>query len=181
MKIELNTSICPIIIPDTYGTDFCYEIDDEMWDDFKQLMVDKAKEAIEYALDDLGIPYEPLEMGGFHSPREYNFYTDWIDFTINVPDDYVKTVKENVKQDEISFFRFAKQKFGSYDGFISFYPYHRDDFYESEKNEYIISMWIMYQMDRENDIEYYQQKYLYDVWEYVYANGYNAYCEYEED
>lgn len=178
MRVALDTDICPIIIPDTYGTDFCRIVADDMWDDFKKLMVDKAEEAIRYALDDLGTPYTSLIMGGFHSPREYNFSTDWIEFELEMEDDYVETIKRNVRNDEDSFFRFTKKEFGSYDGFISFFPYEKEDFYESEDTDYIVSMWIMYRMDNENDIKAYQQAYLEDVEEYANANGY---FDYEEE
>lgn len=173
MIVSLSTDICPIVIPDTYGaTDWCWEVSEEMWEDFKKLLVDKAKDAIVYALDDLGIPYTAIIMGGFHSPRQYNFSTDWIEFELEMPDDYVATIKANVRNDEDGFFRFAKKKFGSYDGFISFYPYEMKDFYESEDTDYIVSMWIMYRMNEENDIEAYQQAYIDDVNEYAWGNGY---------
>ena len=172
MKLKLNTDILPIVIPDTYGTEFCYMVADDMWDDFKKLMVDKAEEAIRYALDDLGTPYTNLTMGEFKSPRQYNFYTDWIEFEVDICDDYVPTIKIAVRDNEEDFFRFAKKNFGSYDGFISFYPYEKEDFYESEKANYIFSMWVMYRMSQENDIEAYQRAYLEDVEEYASGNGY---------
>ena len=172
MRVKLNTEICPIVIPDTYGSGFCYEVDDEMWDDFKEMMVDKAENAIRYALDDLGIGYTSLEMGKLKHPRQYNFYTDWIDFDLEICDDYIRNIKSAVRDNEDDFFRFAKKNFGSYDGFISFYPYAKEDFYESEKTEYILSMWIMYRMSQENDIENYRREYLDDVMEYAYSNGY---------
>ena len=178
MIVVLNTDICPIVIPDTYGTGFSYYAMEGMWEDFKQLMVDKAKDAIVYALDDLGIPYTKIIMGGFHSPREYNFSTDWIEFELEMLDNYVETIKANVRNDEESFFRFAKERFGSCDGFISFYPYKKEEFYESEDTSFIVSMWIMYRMNEENDIEAYQQAYIDDVNEYAWGNGY---MEMEDD
>lgn len=183
MIVSLSTDICPIVIPDTYGTtDWCWKVSEEMWEPFKQLLVEKAKDAIVYALDDLDIPYTKIIMGGFHSPREYNFTTDWIEFELEMPDDYVETIKANVRNDEESFFRFAKERFGSYDGFISFYPYEKEEFYESEDTSFVVSMWIMYRMNKENDIEAYQREYLYDVEDYASGNGYFIYEEddYEE-
>lgn len=173
MLVSLNTDICPIVIPDTYGaTDWCWEVSEEMWEDFKKLLVDKAKDAIVYVLDDLGIPYTAINMGGFHSPKEYNHTTDWIEFELEMPDDYVETIKANVRNDEESFFRFAKNYFGSYDGFISFYPYKKEKFYKSEDVSYIVSMWIMYRMDNENNILGYQREFIDDVDEYARSNGY---------
>lgn len=65
MLVMLNTDVCPIVIPDTYGTEFCYYVREDMWEDFKQLMIDKAESAIKYALDDLGIPYKEFSYGRF--------------------------------------------------------------------------------------------------------------------
>lgn len=172
MRVALNTNICPIIIPDTYGTDFCRIVADDMWDDFKKLMVDKAEEAIRYALDDLGTPYTSLIMGGFHSPREYNFMTDWIEFELEICDDYIANIKAAVRDNEDEFFKFAEEEFGSHPGFISFFPYEKERFYKSEDTDMILSMWIMYRMNEENDIRAYQQAYLEDVEEYANANGY---------
>lgn len=180
MLVSLSTDICPIVIPDTYGaTDWTWEVSEEMWEPFKQLLVDKAKGAITYALDDLGIPYTEIIMGGFHSPREYNFGTDWIEFELEMPDDYVEIIKANVRNDEDGFFRFAKEQFGSYDGFISFYPYEKEEFYESEDTSFVVSMWIMYRMNEENDIEAYQREYIDDVDEYARGNGYME--DYEDE
>ena len=177
MKLELNTEICPIIIPDTYGYGWQYEnIPD--WDFFTGMMVWKAKEFIEYILNDLGIPYRNLEMGNFRSPREYNFYTDWIDFSLETEDDYIETIKRNVQNDEENFFRFVTENFGTHEGFISFYPYEKEKFYESEKNDYIFSMWVMYRMNEENNIDEYRRDYMMEVWEYATGNGY---VEFEED
>lgn len=171
MKIELNTNICPIIIPDTYGYGWQYEnIDD--WEQFKELMVEKAEGAIRYALDDLGIGYKSLTIGKFNSPQFYNYGTDWIDFDLEICDDYIPNIKIAVRDNEDDFFRFAEKHFGSYDGFISFYPYTKEEFYDSEKYDYILSMWIMYRMDKENDIREYRREYMYDVWEYAMGNGY---------
>ena len=175
MIVSLTTEICPIVVPDTYGTNFCYKVDDDMWDDFKKLMISKAEDKITEILNDLSIPYTKIIMGGFHSPRQYNFTTDWIEFELEMPDDYVEIIKANVRNDEESFFRFAKERFGSYDGFISFYPYTKEKFYESEDTDYILSMWIIYKMDKEYNIQDYQNKYLDEVWEYANGNGYTNY------
>lgn len=177
MIVGLNTDICPIIIPDTYGTDFCHYVSEDMWNDFKKLMVDKAEEAIKYVLDNLGIPYTKLIMGTLKHPRYYNFTTDWIEFELEICDEYISNIKRAVKDKEEDFFGFVKEKFGSCDGFISFYPYEKNKFYESEDTDYILSMWIMYRMNKENDIQAYQQAYLDDIEEYANENGYFDYAD----
>ena len=178
MIVSLTTEICPIVIPDTYGTNFCCEVDNDMWDDFKKLMIGKAEDKITEMLDDLGIPYTKIIMGGFHSPKYYNYHTDWIEFKLEICDNYIATIKDYIKDNENDFFIFTKQTFGSRNGYISFYPYTKEKFYESEDTDYILSMWIMYKMNKKYDIENYQNKYLDEVWEYANSNGY---MEIDED
>lgn len=174
MKIELNTEICPIIIPDTYSTGFQYEINKTMWDEFIKLMITEAHDAIKYVLDYIvELPYKSFSMGEFHSPKEYNFITDWIDFYIEIPDDYIDFIKDFIKANvNDDFFEFAKKNFGTHDGFISFYPYEKSKFFDSEKYDYIISMWIMWIMNNKIYIEKYREEYLDTVWEYASDNGY---------
>ena len=180
MKIELTTNLCPIIIPDTYGTRFQYEpIDD--WIRFKNLMVNKAEEYIRETLDEIDIPYENLKMGKFNSPTQYNYGTDWIDFELEIPDDYIEDIRENVREYEAKeFFEFAENKFGSYDGFYSFYPYTSKEFYSCKgKDEYILAMWIIWLIKDNDDMDLQEihHDYLDEVWEYANANGYVLYEE----
>ena len=179
MKIKLNTDICPIVIPDTYGSGIQYQnvVD---WDDLKKLMIDKAKVYIEDALQEIEMPYENLTMGEFGSPRFYNYGTDWIEFELDVDDDMIEDIRKTAKNEEEQFFKYAEENFGSHPGFISFYPTEKEKFYNAkDKDEYILSMWTMYQMERqEMDIRVYQNDYLDEVIEYADCNGY---FEDEED
>lgn len=172
MIVSLSTDICPIVIPDTYGTGFCNEITDDMWDNFKKLMVGKAEDKITEVLNNLGIPYTKIIIGGFHSPKYYNYNTDWIEFELEICDNYIDVIKDYVKDNENDFFVFVKEHFGSYDGYISFYPYTKEKFYESEDTDYMLSMWIIYRMNEKYNIQDYQNEYLDEVFEYASENGY---------
>ena len=179
MKVELNTSMCPIVIPDTYGTEFCYEVADDMVDDFKKLMIDTAEEYIKEALYDTVFEDSPIEMGAFNSPREYNFTTDWIDFTIDLSDDVVNEMKFVDNE----FFEYAK-KYGSRDGFISFYPIEPISYIHAMngkgRTDLAVSMYIMWKVEQNMNIEDYQYQYIEDVREYAWSNGYME-DEYEDD
>lgn len=174
MKLEMSTEMLPIIVPDTYGTEFCYEVADDMWDDFKQLMIDKAWAYITNALNETDFKCSFVEMGKFVSPREYNFRTDRIDFDLEFYDGLIEVMMSKVNDD---FFKYIK-KFDSYDGFISFYPTEKDKFYEAlegkreDKLALAISMYILWQLEKEVDLNKYEEDYIDDVRDYANANGY---------
>jgi len=174
MIVELDTDRCPLIIPDTYGSGFHHEISDDMWEDFKRLMVDKAKEAIEYALKFTeDFVDAKVTMGKFGSPRWYNFETDWIEFTLEFDDAVLDSIR--VKADD-DFFKYAKRNFSSHPGFASFYPIEKDEFTKAlngnGRDDLAVAMIILYQFEKENNLGNYHQAYLDDVWEYASGNGY---------
>lgn len=169
MTYRLSTDICPLVIPDTYGTNFCYYVADEMWDSFKQLLIDKAEEFIKVALKEINLDAK-VTMGEFGSPREYNFSTDWIDFDIELPDNFAIEVNDD-------FFEYAK-KFGSHPGFVSFYPTTLKEFKESKRMDLKLSMYILWLFEKENNLEQYHKDYLDEVEDYAQGNGY---FEDEED
>lgn len=179
MKIKLNTNICPIIIPDTYGSGIQYQnvVD---WDDLKELMIKMAEPSIEYALQEIEMDYRTLTMGKFGSPQFYNYITDWIEFELDVEDDLIENIRKTVRNEEEQFFKYAEETFGSHPGFISFFPTEKEKFYNSKDDDYILAMWIMYQLEEKAgmDIRAYQNDYLDEVIEYAEGNGY---FEYEED
>lgn len=174
MKLEFNTELLPIVIPDTYGTEFCYEVADDMWEKFKKLMIAKAWAYIKDALDETDFRDAQVIMTEFVSPREYNFRTDSIDFYLEFDDGLIEVMKSKVNDD---FFKYIK-KFGSYDGFISFYPTEKDKFYEAlegkreDKLVLAISMYILWQVEKEVDLDKYEEDYIDDVRDYANANGY---------
>ncbi len=182
MRLEMSTEMLPIVIPDTYGNDFQYEVDDNMWSEFKELMKNKAWAYIMGALNETDFKDSYIDMGEFVSPREYNFRTDRIDFELDFDDRLIDVVQSKVNDD---FFKYIK-KFDSYDGFISFYPVEKSKFYEALRGEredklaLAISMYILWQFEKENDLDKYQRDYIEDVWDYANANGYVLY-DVEED
>lgn len=172
MKIRISTSMLPIVCLDTYGTEFQYNILEECWEDFKDLMLDKAKEAIDYALEETDFKGAKLTNLEFHSPKFYNYTTDSMLFDMEFDDSLINTIRWNVNDD---FFEYIK-KYGSRSGFCSFYPTEKDKFYEALTKEddidYAICLYIMWQVEKEIDIDNYQQKYFDEVWDEACQNGY---------
>ena len=170
MRVNLNTDICPIISPDTYGYEFQYTIDDYYWEDFKRDLVRVAEEYIKDALDELDIPYSNLKVSELQSPKYYNYSSDWVDFSFDVPDDYVDEIKDDYVDSD--FFSFIEKQFGSHSGFISAMPYTEDRFMESDDADQIVTMWIYYLASRHMDLDKYQEDFIDDVFEIVAQNGY---------
>lgn len=174
MIVELNTSICPIVVPDTYGSGFQYEVDDDRWEDFKDLMVDVAKDYISEALTETDFAGAKLTMGKFGSPQWYNFETDWIDFNLEFDERMLKRIKNEACM-STEFFEYT-DKYGSRDGFASFYPVKWTEFLEAingnGRQDLAIAMYIMWQFEKEFNADEYQRDYLDDVAEYANENGY---------
>ena len=183
MIIELSTHLLPIVVPDTYGSGLQYEIHDDCWEDLKQAMTDIAKEYIEEALEETDLGKVDIIMTGFNSPREYNYITDSCTFTLNVPDDYTQHIEGNMTED---FFKWIKEQYCSRSGFISFYPYERENYLKAlhepnsiySKKDMAIAMWLMYQL---KDYPDKQNEYFDDVWEKCCENGWKIDEEDEYD
>ncbi len=184
MELKFNTDVLPLVIPDTYGSGFQNEVSTDMWDDFKDLMIEKAAAAIKEALTETDFAEANLTMGAFKSPSFYNFGTDWIEFTIEVDDTLVAKVPEKVNDD---FFDYIK-KYGSRSGFVSFYPTTKETWLAAMNGtrhlktydmELALALYIMWQFEKEMDLQKFRQEYLDDVWEYASGNGYTI--DEEED
>ena len=181
MKLtKLNTDLVECITPDTYGNGFQYRIADDMWDDFKQVMVDKAERYLNDALAETDFKDAELTIGEFISPTEYNFMTDCIQFDLEFDDSLINKIRQTVDD---KFFEWAREKYKSRDGFISFMPYGKTDFMDAlylkeDSIELIraVSMYLTYQM--KDFAQDYQQDYINEVWDYATDNGYTEEEEY---
>lgn len=172
MKVQLNTDICPIIVPDTYGTDFWANVWDECWNDFKKLMVTKGIEYINMALHETetfkNCTAEAVTK--LKSPQYYNYSTDWFDFSIEIDDAIIKRM---ATMDD-KFYDFIKARFSDHPGFHSFMPDTKEKYLKSITGDSdadfarALSEVILYEID---NLEDYQKDYLDDVWEYASSNG----------
>lgn len=193
MRIELNTNVVDSIVPDTYGTEFCYYIRSDCWEDFKQGMIYKAEEYLKDMLSETDFADAKLEILKFESPREYNFETDSISFTLEFDDSIVDKIAKFATDDVNGEYRFAawlKQKYHSYDGFICTMPDNYEEFMDClNGNRSDVSQWrafaayISYQIEMTvgRDLQDVQYDYIQDCWEYASQNGYDTDEEDEED
>lgn len=110
-------------------------------------------------------------LGTYYSPRQYNFSTDVIDFTLTI--NWAKLLKtlHKLKKDKL-FHKFLKDNFSSYDGFISFTPDNFDDLEteilnDLQESEQSIGAIIQYLTSNDflHEIEM-------NIWDYWSGNGY---------
>lgn len=176
---RLTTNILGVVIPDTYSGGFL--------DDVYKDMVDNAMERVkEIGLEKLQELLDPYNVGNIEikSTQYYNFETDSFEFDISM------TLRERAellalaKQD--GFFDWARERFGSYDGFISFMPVTEEEFKEAINGKHIddykenraIQMCIKKKLEDEYDLCREDNDFIESVFEYLDANGY---IEYEDD
>lgn len=189
MKIEMRTDWMPIINPCVYHTnlgDQYMEVYDEYQKDFENAICKYGIETINDVLGDLEniIGKCVASNASFHNPAEYNFYDDWLEFDLEVPEDILDTIKTEYYSDsekQVEFLNFARKHYGSYDGFISFFPYTREEFEDTlaGKRTYnfsrdrAIAMYIMYLVskDERKDPEYTQWQFEDSVIEEGNKNG----------
>ncbi|MCQ2232458.1 MAG: hypothetical protein MJZ30_11485 [Paludibacteraceae bacterium] len=139
-RIELNTALCPLIVPDTYSCfnfDAFYSGDDEEdvfcdvdinQEELVSALIDEARKIwsgddIDHALKPLGLRF--VGCGTFHSPKEYNFRTDDIDLYFETTDEYSDEkffdALRSFKEDK-SVVRYLERNYKSCSGFWSFTP-----------------------------------------------------------
>lgn len=133
MKLEMTTNFLHLIEPGTYGTnlgDAMENLDENYFDDFRNAIVEYGIKKINEILSEDSIVALfgkcKAKNGSLNSPRWYNYENDSIEFDLIVPDETITHVRNAEYNDE--FFKWTKQNYGSYSGFISFFPYGREQF-----------------------------------------------------
>lgn len=129
---DMNTNILPFF-SGTYNTIWePRELDDEGMNEVEidytlQDLMRSIAEAYTYYADyiktELGLDFivSCAFSGTFHSPREYNFSTDTLDFTLTIDTEKLEKRLEALKDDS-SFSQYLINNFRSRDGFWSFTP-----------------------------------------------------------
>ena len=136
MKLEMTTEWLPVIQAGLYGTslgDMLNDINEDYITDFKnQLCFESVSIMNEIFSEDWFVNIFGnvfVSNAILHSPQWYNYVNDRIDFEMEIDEqkifDYLDTFEEWNRQD---FFKWTKEIYGSYDGFISFFPYKKEDF-----------------------------------------------------
>lgn len=182
-SIELNTNLVPLF-SGTYETQWdIQEYDDDGNEleidydskDFMKGIINVYRENEKNILRDMNVSFikKVTFTGSYYSPREYNFSTDTIDFTLEVDQQEMYKALDALDGNE-DFSKYLSDNFTSYDGFWSHTPntyqgiYHaihddEDGYYQA------IGAFISFLMPKEtcNDIEEM-------VWEDWNGNGYGG-------
>lgn len=190
MKMKMNTKILPIIIPGLYGTYLgdCYgDISEECEDSFKELLCREAENYMNQILYEINdkIEFSTVCSASFHSPKWYNYENDWLEFEINTIENIRGRVTSYYYENEEEFLQFAASRYGSYDGFISFFPYTKCKYERALQNDnddtsfiMAIAMMIMFLITkRDVDLDAYQRMFEDEVEEKASDNGWRI----EED
>ena len=184
MKLEMSTKFLHLIEPGMYGAELgeaLYEIKDEYIKDFKDAVVNYGIDKINEILSEESIVIFfgecKAENGKLSSPRFYNYENDSIEFDLIMPDKTIELIRNAEYNNE--FFKWTKENYGSYDGFISFFPYRKDEFAEALKTDGLdlsraVAMVIMKAVEEnvsEEEMIRYQRDFENDVMEAVNRNG----------
>lgn len=172
MKLEMTTDFMRLIEPGTYGTllgDYLNDIRDEHVDDWLNAMVEHGIEKINDMLSEDSIVSEfgvcKAENGKMNRPRFYNYVNDSIEFDLIVPDETINKIRNTEYNSD--FFEWTEENYGSYSGFISFFPYTREKFEEAIQKDDLdlsraVAMLIMKAFEEnvgESEMERWQRDY----------------------
>lgn len=144
MTIELNTNLLQIF-SGTYESMWeVFEYDDNGEElDINYTMPDLMRSIVEAYSDrsldmvrdfDLSFIKSIVFPGGFSSPREYNFSTDTLDFTLEV-DSEAMIAALDALDDSAEFAKYLRDNFSSRDGFWSWTPDNFAELRESIVND----------------------------------------------
>lgn len=151
INVELNTNLVPFFSGTYYSmwevTD--YDDDGEEVDvsyDFNELMKSIIQEYNNHdqeIIDWFSVPWiKSIKFTGSNSPREYNFSTDTLDFTLEI-DRKEMMKKLNSLKGNKKFYDFLRDHYTSYDGFMSWTPNTYQGIYDGivgEDDNYFTSM-----------------------------------------
>ena len=197
MKLEMTTEWLGLIQPGLYGTNLGYllcEVAEEYTEDFqKQLCFEATSIMNEIFSEDWFVEKfgnYVVSNAKLHSPQYYNYTNDRIEFDLEIekPELLIKDYYEEFDAcNREEFLEWAEQNYGSYDGFISHFPYTYEKFekalYSKEPTywysyERAIAMLLMYAIHKSNcALDSYQHDFENNMEEYCAYNG----LLYEED
>lgn len=148
MKLQLNSDLINIISAGQYDTALypekeVYEEDEENeqeieytqqdrkeWD---EKIIEAYKKIISPLFNELASDYErPAILDNFNywHPKEYNFATDEINFDLTIEEDRLITLFFHYFNDT-NFIDYIQKEYKHYDGFISFMPQSKFEFFEA--------------------------------------------------
>ena len=199
MKLEMTTNWLPLLQPGLYGTrlgctfesiheDCTTEFETVLCSEFTSIMNEIFSE--QWFVDKFG--NYTVSNAKLNSPRYYNYVNDSIEFDLEIEKpELLKELWDKFEPwDFNDFFKFTKENFGSYSGFISFFPYEPNKFEEAflytepnGKYDYnrAVAMLLMFEFEKSKcALDSYQCDFEVNVEEYCSMNGFDYYEEDEE-
>ena len=192
MRLQMTTEFMHLVEPGLYGTtlgDYSNHIMYDHLDDFRNAVVQCGIAKINEILSEdsfvRALGECKAENGEMNSPQFYNYENDSIEFDLIIPDTTIEIIRKVELSDK--FFEWTKENYGSHDGFISFFPYRKEDFEKALKTDGLklsraIVMVIMFAVERsigKAEMERHQRDFEDDVIEIAYQN--NWFEDEEED
>jgi len=132
--------------------------------EYNKIVLKYAMDQLQDIINELNdtIKIKLCEGGSIFSPRFYNFSNDQLDFTVDIADHELEKILPTIIDDD-KFWEWAEQ-YKSYDGFISFMPYYKEEFIEAISGKDITRALAMYLTYINDNSGYIHDKY------YIYEN-----------
>ena len=152
MQVKTSTDLIPVIDVNSYGN-YVY---DDFWfnrESVKESILEVAPEIVEERIKEC-VPGATISDFSVYMPREYNFYGDQLDFTLDIPDDVYQQMYDDALTDP-DFAEWLK-RYSSYSGFISFQADNIEDF-QTQEDLYKVSQLVSYacrEYIEDDDIDY---------------------------
>lgn len=175
--LELNTGVLPILNTNTYGMedyiwdfydtpndDGSYIPEDEQptFDDLKEVMKTYAQPVLEERIKKV-LPSAKVTTTGVWSPQYYNFEGDQVEFTVSFDVAEFNDLMNKALADP-NFESYLKDRYKSYDGFISYMADNLDEFNSQDGWKKFVQVIMFYAEDYDSEDD------IFDFWEKVREN-----------
>ena len=199
MKLEMTTNWLPLLQPGLYGTrlgDTRDNIHEDYVGDFKNILCYEFTSIMNEIFSEQWFVNKfsnyTVSNAKLNSPKYYNYENDSIEFDLEIEKpELLKELWDKFEPCDFNeFFKFTKENFGSYSGFISFFPYEPNKFEEAflytepnGKYDYnrAVAMLLMFEFEKSKcALDSYQYDFVDNVETDCYTNGLYIYEEDEE-
>ena len=173
--MELNTGVLPVLDTDTYSRQdwiwdpYRYEDEDgnlpedddygPTYEDLDRCMVDYGAPIVEEYLKKV-LPSAKVEGTKMYHPSQYNFSSDELEFKVSFdPKEYYALEDKAVK--DPAFKDYLRERYKSYDGFVSYLADNLDEFYQQDGWKRFVQVVMFYL--RDEDFEETNDRYWEDI------------------
>lgn len=173
--MELNTGVLPVLDTDTYSRQdwiwdpYRYEDEDgnlpedddygPTYEDLDRCMVDYGAPIVEEYLKKV-LPSAKVEGTKMYHPSQYNFSSDELEFKVSFdPKEYYALEDKAVK--DPAFKDYLRERYKSYDGFVSYLADNLDEFYQQDGWKRFVQVVMFYL--RDEDFEETNERYWEDI------------------